>query len=152
MPAAFKIGFVWAGSPKNKLDRKRSIPLEQLAKLTTLPGVQFFSLQKGRQSQSLPPEMNILDWTNELHDFAETAALIANLDLVVTVDTAVAHLASAMGKPVWVMLPFVPDWRWMLNRDDSPWYPTMRLFRQNSPGDWPGVVESVARELRASLP
>jgi tetratricopeptide (TPR) repeat protein len=152
MPAAFKIGFVWAGSPKNKLDRKRSIPLEQLANLTTLPGVQFFSLQKGHQSQSLPPEMNIIDWTNELHDFAETAALIANLDLVVTVDTAVAHLAGAMGKPVWVMLPFVPDWRWMLNRDDSPWYPTMRLFRQNSPGDWPGVVESVARELRASLP
>jgi tetratricopeptide (TPR) repeat protein len=146
----FKVGLVWAGSAKNKLDNKRSIAFNQLFQLAA-PGVHFFSLQKGREVQSPPPEMIFTDWTTELHDFADTAALIANLDLVIAVDTAVAHLAGAMGKPVWMMIPFVPDWRWLLNRTDSPWYPTMRLFRQKSVGDWPGVIQAVADALQKNL-
>jgi tetratricopeptide (TPR) repeat protein len=144
---AFKVGLVWAGSAKNKLDRKRSIAFDQLFKLAA-PGIHFFSLQKGREVQSPPPEMAFTDWTAELHDFDDTAALIANLDLVISVDTAVAHLAGAMGKPVWMMIPLVPDWRWLLNRTDSPWYPTMRIFRQESVGDWAGVVQNVADALQ----
>ena len=96
--------------------------------------------------------MPFTDWTSELNDFEDTAALIANLDLVIAVDTAVAHLAGAMGKPVWMMIPFVPDWRWLLNRTDSPWYPTMRLFRQKSVGDWAGVIQAVADALQKGLP
>jgi hypothetical protein len=91
--------------------------------------------------------MDFVDWTEELHDFADTAALIANLDLVIAVDTAVVHLAGAMGKPVWTLLPFVPDWRWLLEREDSPWYPTMRLFRQSSWGDWDSVITRVVEAL-----
>ena len=150
--AAFKVGLVWFGGQKHLLNRKRSIAFDQISKLTAATGVDFFSLQKDRRGQSPAPPETIIDWTTELHDFDDTAALIANLDLVIAVDTAVAHLAGAMGKPVWVMLPFVPDWRWMLNRNDSPWYPTMRLFRQQSPGDWPGVIQSVADALQSALP
>jgi ADP-heptose:LPS heptosyltransferase len=94
--------------------------------------------------------MQISDWTKELTDFSETAGLIANLDLVITIDTVVAHLAGAMGKPVWVLLPHAPNWRWMLNRADSPWYPTMRLFRQESPGDWQRPVRQIVQELNLS--
>ena len=92
--------------------------------------------------------MRIIDFTADLLDFADTAALIANLDLVITVDTAVAHLAGAMGKPVWVMIPFNPDWRWMLEREDTPWYPTMRLFRQRKMGKWDDVIARIGAELR----
>ena len=88
------------------------------------------------------------DWTGEFADFADTAALIENLDLVITVDTAAAHLAGALGKPAWVMLPMIPDWRWMLNRADSPWYPTLRLFRQPTAGDWGSVVRRIAEALQ----
>ncbi len=151
-PAAFKVGLVWAGSAKNKHDRKRSITVDQLSKLAVAPGVHFFSLQKGREVESPPSGMPFTDWTSELNDFEDTAALIANLDLVIAVDTAVAHLAGAMGKPVWMMIPFVPDWRWLLNRTDSPWYPTMRLFRQKSVGDWAGVIQAVADALQKGLP
>jgi hypothetical protein len=91
--------------------------------------------------------MRLVDYTDEIQDFSDTAALIENLDLVISVDTAVAHLAGAMGKPVWTLLPFSPDWRWMLNREDSPWYPTMRLFRQPSHGDWESVINNVLKEL-----
>jgi ADP-heptose:LPS heptosyltransferase len=90
---------------------------------------------------------SLTDWTSELRDFAETAGIIDNLDLVITVDTAVAHLAGAMGKAVWVLLPFVPDWRWLLNRDDSPWYPTMRLFRQQQIPDWNAPIKRIVEEL-----
>jgi len=93
--------------------------------------------------------MEITDWSGEFNDFADTAALMQNLDLVITVDTSIAHLAGAMGKPVWTMLPFSPDWRWMIKRSDSPWYPTMRLFRQPEPGNWSAVVEQVALALRS---
>jgi len=147
-----KVGVVWAGNKSNKNDHNRSISLQTLAPLGGVPRVRFYSLQKGEQAQqaSEPPAgIPLIDWTNELHDFADTAALVANLDLVISVDTAVAHLAGALGRPVWTLLPFAPDWRWLLDREDSPWYPTMRLFRQPAPGDWPGVITSVADALEA---
>jgi ADP-heptose:LPS heptosyltransferase len=122
--------------------------LADLAALGAVPGVQWISLQKGdaaAQARNAPFELT--DWTSELSDFADTAALIANLDLVISVDTSVAHLAGAMGKPVWVLLPFMPDWRCMLDRADSPWYPTMRLFRQIRDGDWNEPISRLANEL-----
>jgi len=145
-----KVGLAWAGSPTHKNDRNRSIKLAGLAPLGQMPGVRFVSLQKGNaaaESKTPPAGMDFVDWTEELHDFADTAALIANLDLVIAVDTAVVHLAGAMGKPVWTLLPFVPDWRWLLEREDSPWYPTMRLFRQSSWGDWDSVITRVVEAL-----
>jgi Flp pilus assembly protein TadD len=143
-----KIGLVWSGQPAHPNDRNRSIPLTALSPLAQLSGIQFFSLQKGKakeQSSSWPVELT--DWTDQLSDFAETAALMENLDLVITVDTAVAHLAGAMGKPVWILLPLAPDWRWLLRREDSPWYPTARLFRQSAAGDWTAPVARVAEAL-----
>jgi tetratricopeptide (TPR) repeat protein len=147
---AVKVGLGWAGNPRHKNDRNRSIKLARLAPLGQLPGVRFFSLQKGAaaaEAKTPPPGMELVDWTEELKDFADTAALIANLDLVIAVDTAVVHLAGAMGKPVWTLLPFNSDWRWLLERQDSPWYPTMRLFRQPSRGDWDGVMTRVVEAL-----
>jgi hypothetical protein len=123
--------------------------LGALAPLARVPGVRFFSLQQwagAEQAKSPPAGMNLIDWTPELSNFAD-AALIANLDLVITVDTATAHLAGALGKPVWVMLPFAADWRWLQEREDSPWYPTMRLFRQPRSGDWGSVVGRVVEAL-----
>jgi ADP-heptose:LPS heptosyltransferase len=108
-----------------------------------VPGVRLVSLQKGdaaAEAKAPPSGMELIDRTEELKDFADTAALIANLDLVISVDTAVAHLAGAMGKPVWTLLPFVAEWRWLQEREDSPWYPSMRLFRQSSLGDWDSVI------------
>jgi tetratricopeptide (TPR) repeat protein len=145
-----KVGIVWAGSPRHVNDQNRSIRLASFAPLGRAPGVTFFSLQKGdaaSQAAGAQAEMSVADWTGELTDFAETAALMANLDLVITVDTSVAHLAGAMAKRVWVLIPSVPDWRWMLQREDSPWYPTMRLFRQNRAGEWDEVIERLANAL-----
>ncbi|HWB54180.1 MAG TPA: tetratricopeptide repeat protein [Tepidisphaeraceae bacterium] len=144
-----KVGLVWAGNKDNKNDRHRSIPLSMLAPLMSVTGVKFYSLQKGEQSVQLKqsPEMDIIDWTDELETFDQTAGLVQNLDMVISVDTAVAHLAGALGKPVWTLLPYVPDWRWMLDRDDSPWYPTMRLFRQKEIGDWTSVIRQIAEAL-----
>jgi len=144
------VGLAWMGNPAHKNDRSRSIKLARLAPLGQVPGVRFFSLQKGEaaaETKTPPSGMELVDWTQELKDFADTAGLIANLDLVIAVDTAVVHLAGAMGKPVWTLLPFVPDWRWLLEREDSPWYPTMRLFRQNSWGDWDSVITRVVDAL-----
>jgi Flp pilus assembly protein TadD len=140
-----RVGLAWAGSPDNRNDRNRSIPLEKFAPLSAVDGVRFHSLQTAP-----PPAAGgivLSDWSAMLTDFAETAALIENLDLVISVDTGVAHLAGAMGKPVWLLVPFPPDWRWLLDRADSPWYPTIRLFRQETPGDWDGVIRRVAAEL-----
>lgn len=145
-----KVGLAWAGQTRHRNDRNRSIPLASLAPLAEVMNVTFYSLQKGsagKQAKTPRAEMTMIDWTDELTDFADTAALIANLDLVISVDTAVAHLAGAMGKPVWTLLPFVPDWRWLLDREDSPWYPTMRLFRQPTRGDWDSVIQRLAEAL-----
>jgi tetratricopeptide (TPR) repeat protein len=145
-----RVGLVWAGSKTHRNDRNRSIALSMLGALANTAGVTFVSLQKGYaadQAKSAPPGMRLMDYSDEIRDFADTAGLIANLDLLITVDTSVAHLAGALGKPVWVMLPFAPDWRWMIDRDDSPWYPTMRLFRQRSMGHWADVIERVSQAL-----
>jgi tetratricopeptide (TPR) repeat protein len=145
-----KVGLCWSGSPKHREDRVRSLSPEDLAPLGDVADAWYCSLQKApdaRGTIKMPQGLQISDWTAELGDFAETAALIANLDLVISCDTAVAHLAGAMGKPVWVLLPYVPDWRWMLERDDSPWYPTMRLFRQAKGGDWRTPVAKSVKAL-----
>jgi hypothetical protein len=144
-----RIGLAWAGSPTQRRDRNRSMKLAQLGPLARIPNAIFYSLQKGEAGKEPPPQgLTIRDFTGELNDFADTAALLECLDLILTVDTAVAHLAGAMGKPVWTMLAFSPDWRWLLNRDDSPWYPTMRLFRQPRIGDWATPVSQIERWLR----
>lgn len=145
-----RIGLAWAGRPENKIDRKRSMRLEDFAALAEIKGVRFFSLQKGAagsQARRPPAGMDLVDYTGELRDFADTAAMVANLDLVLSVDTSVAHIAGAVGRPVWILLPLSPDWRWMLGREDSPWYPTMRIFRQKKRGVWKEVMERVKAEL-----
>jgi Tfp pilus assembly protein PilF len=145
-----RIGLVWAGRPGNKIDYKRSMRLDDFAPLAAIKNARFFSLQKGgaaAQTQRPPGGLELLDYSDELRDFTDTAALLANLDLIITVDTSVAHLAGAMGRPTWLLLPFSPDWRWLLKREDSPWYPTIRLFRQQTRGDWKGVMEKVRDEL-----
>ncbi|HYD64541.1 tetratricopeptide repeat protein [Azospirillum sp.] len=145
-----RVGLVWAGRPTHPNDHNRSLTLSALAPLGRVPGVVFVSLQKGPaadQTRLPPPGMALWDAGSELADFADTAAVLATLDLVITVDTAVAHLAGAMGVPTWVLLPVAPDWRWLLGRDDSPWYPSLRLYRQTAWGDWPGVVARVRDDL-----
>jgi hypothetical protein len=128
------------------------MPLEALSPLGHLAGVMLYSMQKGPAAGQLAgSSLKIIDLGAQLNDLSDTAAVIANLDLIITVDTSVAHLAGAMGKPVWMLLPFVPDWRWMLDRPDTPWYPSMRLFRQRSLGDWAGLVDEVVRALRAIM-
>ncbi|MET4261278.1 Flp pilus assembly protein TadD [Bradyrhizobium sp. S3.12.5] len=147
----FRVGLVWSGDPGHKNDHNRSISLRALAPLLDCD-VQFVSLQKGVRDQDrafLDERKDILDLTDQLTDFSDTAALVSCLDLVISVDTSVVHLTGALGAPVWTMLPFNPDWRWLLNRDDSPWYQSMRLFRQPVRGDWAGVVEGVRGELEA---
>jgi lipoprotein NlpI len=153
-----KIGLVWAGSPLRGLpraeamDRRRSISLQQYAPLTAVPGLCLISLQKGEpaaQTRTPPAGMVLHDWSEELSDYADTAALVDALDLVISVDTSVAHLAGGLGKPVWVLNRYDQCWRWLRNRTDSPWYPTARLFQQRSPGDWAGVLRAVADALRA---
>ncbi len=155
--SGFKIGLVWKGNPKFENDANRSLPsLDVLAPLGPLPGVHFVSLQKGRgeeEAKRPPAGLRLLALGSDLHDFADTAALIASLDLVISVDTAAAHLAGAMGKPCWVLLPdHLPDWRWLTGCTDSPWYPKgMRLFRQPSDGSWVEVVASVRKALKIRI-
>ena len=147
-----KVGLVWGGNLFPLPNRKRSTTLASLAPLAAARDVVFVSLQKGgaaKEAQAPPTGMNLVDWSQELADFADTAALISALDLVITIDTGVAHLAGAMGKMTWVLLPFVADWRWLMERNDSPWYPTMRLFRQPRLRDWEAVIQQIAKELRA---
>jgi predicted O-linked N-acetylglucosamine transferase (SPINDLY family) len=145
-----KIGLLWAGRPQHTNDHNRSCPLTTFLPLMRLKGLRFVGLQKGpaaEQVAELPAEIDIINLGDELHDFSDTAALVANLDLVITVDTAVAHLAGAMGRPVWVMIPFIPDWRWGLHGSDTPWYPTMRLFRQPRLKAWEPVVQAMQTAL-----
>jgi hypothetical protein len=145
------VGLAWAGNPDQANNRRRSMPLAALAPLFELPDVGWFSLQKGdaaNQIATVPAARALVPLAadNELDD---TAALIAELDLVITVCTSIAHLSGALGKPTWVMLAFAADWRWGLNRSDSAWYPTTRLFRQAAIGDWASVLREVARALHA---
>jgi tetratricopeptide (TPR) repeat protein len=145
-----KVGIVWAGSPRHTNDRNRSCPLHHFRTLLEIPCISLFSLQKGPARSQLASHGNwpIVDLADDLADWADTAAAIQNLDLIISVDTGVLHLAGAMGKKVWAILPFVPDWRWMLHREDSPWYPTLRLFRQPTPRDWDSVLAAMGKELR----
>jgi tetratricopeptide (TPR) repeat protein len=149
--AGLKVGVVWAGNPEHVNDDRRSLDPSLLAPLLVVAGTAFASLQVGPRAADVGKLANgerpIDDLAGELSDFSETAGAIAALDLVITVDTSVAHLAGAMAKPVWVLLPWVTDWRWMLARQDCPWYPTMRLFRQNKLENWPEVIARVAHEL-----
>lgn len=144
-----KVGLAWSGNPQHNNDFNRSVPFAQLLPLLEVPGVSFVSLQKeisdaDRAGAAASP---MFDAAGELGDFADTAGLIANLDLVIAADSAVAHLAGALGKPVWIVLPFAPDWRWMLERADSLWYPTARLFRQTGVGDWRAPIGDAKRAL-----
>jgi tetratricopeptide (TPR) repeat protein len=145
--AGLKIGIFWQGATTNPA---RIIPLSHFGSLAGLPGVRLLSLQKGvgvEKLQEARERFPVTEVGSRLQGFMDTAAVLRNLDLLITCDTAVAHLAGAMGVPVWVALPFVADWRWLLNRSDSPWYPTMRLFRQKKLGDWAGVFEEIKAEL-----
>jgi hypothetical protein len=144
-----KVGIVWAGAPIHRRDRERSIPIDFLAPLLALENIHWVSLQKGDRAQEAlrMTSLRMTHLSSHLHDFADTAAAIANLDLVISIDTSVCHLAGALGKPTWTLLPFSPDWRWLLGRDDSPWYPSMTLYRQPTPGDWPAVLFKVAADL-----
>ncbi len=147
-----KVGLVWAGSATHGHDEDRSVGLETLLPLTGVPGTAFYSLQAGPRAADLGKMAHpalIADLSPALKEFSYTAGIIEQLDLVITVDTAVAHLAGAMGKPVWVLIPFSPDWRWQMERTDSPWYPTMRLFRQDTAGEWASVVQKLRDELAA---
>lgn len=157
-----RIGFAWAGNPRYKADQRRSTQLKTLLPLLRAPGCAFISLQKGPPAQQLAdllttsqparlrvPNLHLLDGSSHDRDLAETAALVATLDLIITTDTSIAHLAGAMGKPVWILLPHLSDWRWMQDRLTTPWYPTARLFRQPSPGDWPTLLDRVIAELSA---
>lgn len=143
-----KVGLTWAGSRILRDDARRSIPLYQFAPLLKISNVQIINLQKGDKSKQLAQlGWNIPDWMNECQDFMDTAALLANLDLVISVDTAVAHLAGAMGKQVWLLNRYESEWRWGLEGENSPWYPTMRIFRQAEPLEWGAVICRVAEEL-----
>jgi tetratricopeptide (TPR) repeat protein len=149
-----RIGIGWAGNPKYKKDKERSFSLSEFAALGSLEGVVWFSLQKGSATQQLEKYrsvIDVIDASSDARDFAETAALIETMDLIITSDSSPAHLAGAMGKEVWLLLSYLPDWRWMDAGDTTPWYPNMRLFRQTSPGDWAGVFARVRAALADRL-
>ena len=148
-----RIGLVWAGRRREPVNRTRDMGLEVFDPLARLD-VEIISLQKEIPDQDRPviESMPQISCPGEkLSDFADTAALIENLDMVISVDSAVAHLAGAQGKPVWIMLRHSGEWRWLLERSDSPWYPTARIFRQKTPGDWAGVVSDITQQLQALI-
>ncbi len=148
--ASLKVGIAWSGRPTHTNDAHRSIDPALLAPLSKIPGVSLYSLQV-RPKTPAPTELPLRDFTGQFENFADTAALISQLDLVISVDTAVVHLAGALAKPVWTLVPFFPDWRWMLERSDSPWYPTMRLYRQPAFRDWQTPLARVAGDLQQLL-
>ena len=150
----FRIGIAWQGNPAYSGDRFRSIPLRFFTPLAEIPGVRLVSLQKARAASNwleLRDLFPVTELGSRLQDFIDTAAVMKNLDLVVTADTAPAHLAGALGVPVWVALSSAVDWRWLLDRSDSPWYPTMRLFRQKEPGNWQSVFEEIKAGILAMI-
>ncbi|MBI9072785.1 MAG: tetratricopeptide repeat protein [Melioribacteraceae bacterium] len=145
-----KAGIVWSGNPNHKNDKNRSCQLTLIKELFKLENIQFYNLQLNKTDVSISEKIikeKLIDYTSNISDFNDTAALIDNIDLVISVDTSVAHLSAAMNKETWVMIPFVPDWRWMLNKDDNPWYPSVKLFRQPKIGDWESVVNSIQNKL-----
>jgi hypothetical protein len=149
-----RVGLAWTGRPTHPNDRRRSVRLSRLLPLTAAGDVAFVSLQKpvpAADIETMRSFPGMTDLSDELSDFGETAALIETLDLVITVDTAMGHLAGAMAKPVWILIPKAADWRWMLEREDSPWYPTARLFRQAKPGEWDPVLSRLTEALAAEL-
>ena len=149
-----RIGIVWAGRPTHNNDRNRSVPLSTFAPLAAFPGVALVSLQKGPGQAQISKYFGrapLISLGPELNDYRDTMAVLDQLDLIITVDTSVAHLAGAMGRPVWIMLPFAPDWRWLLDRPDTPWYPTIRLFRQKQPKTWGPVMDAVIEAFRQAM-
>jgi ADP-heptose:LPS heptosyltransferase len=147
------VGLSWAGNPRYSADRRRSCPLAALAPLLEMPGITFFSLQRDDGEDQLPgvPAARDMVLLDARRDFDRKAALVDALDLVISVDTSHAHLAGALARPVWVLLPFSPDWRWQLDRTDSPWYPTARLFRQSRHGQWAAPVDAMRQALAAMV-
>jgi tetratricopeptide (TPR) repeat protein len=149
---SLRVGLAWAGNPRYKADKQRSMELKTLLPLLRIPGINWISLQKGVAAEQLSDvngSVFVWDGSSLDRDLAETAALVATLDLVITTDTCIAHLAGAMGKPVWILLPYLGDWRWMQKVESTPWYPSARLVRQRTPGDWAGVVSRVIDDLAA---
>ncbi len=152
--SVLKIGLAWSGHPDHPRDRFRSCPPSCLLPLLKIPGTAWYSLQKGPRAADLgllAHGGDLRDLSGVLDDFVDTAAVMTQLDLIVSVGTGVAHLSGAVGRPTWVLLPFATDWRWGHQREDSPWYPSMRLFRQHEPGDWPGVIARVGAALRVLM-
>ncbi len=148
----FKIGIVWAGNPNHENDKNRSTTPDKFKVLKEISGVELFSLQKDISPNQLELDCSeIIGLDKNMDDFADTSAIMENLDLIISVDTSIAHLAGAMNKPVWTLLSKISDWRWLLNRDDSPWYPSMRLFRQKELGDWNSLMKEVGKELKILL-
>jgi hypothetical protein len=149
-----KVGIAWQGHPQFRRDRQRSFRLDRFEPIFRRRDVRLFSLQKDYGTEQIAQVANhfaVTDLGSVLADFSDTAAVMKNLDLVIVPDTSLAHLAGALGIPVWVALPFAPDWRWLPGREDSPWYPTLRVFRQPRWGDWDAVFERIATELEARL-
>jgi hypothetical protein len=144
-----RIGLVWAGNPDHKRDAERSIPAKALAPLAILPGVAWFSFQFDPRDS--PPLPNLVPLSSMLGNFSDTAYALSGMDLVISVDTALAHLSGALGIPTLLLLAYQPDFRWLLGRDDSPWYPTMRLYRQPTFGDWGSVVQKLVADLNGNL-
>jgi len=151
VPEGFRrIGVIWAGRPTHNNDRNRTALLADLAPIGNVPGIALLALQKGPktgQAGSWYGRAPLINLGAEIQDYDDTMAILANIERLVTVDTSVAHLAGAMGRPVWVMLPYAPDWRWLLGRENTPWYPSMRLFRQSTARRWDDVLQAVAAEL-----
>ncbi len=155
-PRGLRVGLVWAGNPRRAnlagaaVDRRRSLSLQSLAPLGGVSGVTFFALQLGQaglEARQPPPGLRLVDLAPEIRDFRDSAAILAGLDLLISVDTAAAHLAGALGRPVWLLNRFDTDWRWLWQRVDSPWYPSLAIYRQRHPGDWPWVIERVRADL-----
>jgi tetratricopeptide (TPR) repeat protein len=150
-PGKRRIALVWAGRPSHKNDRKRTLKLTQFSPLFALPGITLITVQKGdqiAQAGGYYGAAPLLNLGPEINDFTDTMAILKNVEHLVTIDTSVAHIAGAIGVPTALVLPYAPDWRWLLNRNDTPWYQSIKLYRQQKPYDWSGVIESVARDLK----
>ena len=144
-----RVGLAWTGSPTHPKNRYRSLPLDLLEKLLDVEGAHFFSLQLGQPAAELAARKTcVVDLSAATGDMADTAAQMMQMDLIISIDTSMAHLAGALGRPLWVLVSYLPDWRWLLDREDSPWYPTARIFRQPAQGDWQSVTEKLRAELQ----